>query len=259
MLLGAKTDKLVITFLLLAALCTTARAATVFMLHHSTGRNLIAEGNMRALVEHDFWDHDYNYIGLMGPDGNLTGESFNIPGDNTYPDGLYQLWTSPYYPDVRASILSYDVILFKSCYPAADITSDAMLDQYKTWYSGIVIELNQNYSKSFILLGFPPRHRLATNSANAARARAFTDWLPSLAGGNVHYFNLFDAFANDANVLRYEYERAHNDGDSHPNAYANGIVGPDLADFINDVAAADDVGVQDARYDAWGGVKKMFR
>ena len=87
-----------------------------------------------------------------------------------------------------------------------------------------------------------PLHRLATNAAEAARARAFATWLSSptyLSGHpNVVCFNLFDllAKANDgtatANMLRYEYEGSHSSSDSHPNLLANQTVGPIFATFL---------------------------
>lgn len=48
------------------------RYTNIIFLHHSTGRNLILEGNVRSLLTergYQFWDHDYNHIGLTMPDG----------------------------------------------------------------------------------------------------------------------------------------------------------------------------------------------
>lgn len=88
----------------------------------------------------------------------------------------------------------------------------------------------------------PPLHRLATDAATAARARAFANWLKSadyLAGRpNVFCYDLFDMLARaddgsaTANMLRYEYEGCHTCTDSHPNEAADQAVGPDFAAFL---------------------------
>ncbi len=115
--------------------------ASIFFLHHSTGRYLINEGDVRGLLAehnerngtaHEFWDHDYNRFGLRDPRGDEAG-SYKIPDDNTDPDGLHKLWTTS--NRARDKILaSHDVIAFKSCYPASDVASDQQLETRKRWY-----------------------------------------------------------------------------------------------------------------------------
>lgn len=68
----------------------------VIFLHHSTGRNLIEQGGVRETFEaagYDFWDHDYNDQGLTRLDGVPLGYSYNIPNDNTDPDGLARVFS----------------------------------------------------------------------------------------------------------------------------------------------------------------------
>ena len=70
-------------------------------MHHSTGRFLIQEGVRDALTElgYTFWDHDYNDTGLIDFAGDATHANWNVPDDNTNPDGWYgifsQLVTDP--------------------------------------------------------------------------------------------------------------------------------------------------------------------
>jgi hypothetical protein len=224
----------------------------LFFLHHSTGRNLIVEGDVRdhiAAIDpaFDFWDHDYNSIGITDPDGHATGDDYGIPNDNTDPDGLHLLWTTA--NPARLEILqNHEVIAFKSCYPASDITSDAMLQQYRTWYLEIRDVLDDYPEHRFLIMGFPPRHRLATTASQAARARAFNEWLGSgefLDGHpNLVFFDFFDRLANPddgsatANMLRYEYERSHSSTDSHPNPAANAAVGPHFATALTEAAGS---------------------
>ncbi|MBA4377379.1 MAG: hypothetical protein C0395_01760 [Gemmatimonas sp.] len=265
--------------ILLSILLTTAIAApvaaldNVLFLHHSTGRNLIDEGGMRGTIAQlnqsrgvpvQFWDHDYNAIGLRNPSGAFTGESYDVPGDNTDPDGLYTLWTTS--NGARASILeNHQVIAFKSCYPASDVGSDAELQQYKTWYLAMRDVFDGHPDKIFVVISQPPRHRLITDRDDAARARAFATWLGSAEylGGhdNLRCFDLFDRLAvpdngtATANMLRWEYERSHTDDDSHPNALANLTIGPDLAAFLIEVAGS----VTPNSVSSWSEVKAAWR
>jgi len=72
----------------------------VLFIHHSTGHNLIEQGNVRERFTeagYAFWDHDYNPTGLTRPDGTRAGYRYNIPRDNTDPDGLAQLFSQRAY------------------------------------------------------------------------------------------------------------------------------------------------------------------
>ncbi|MEP0814928.1 MAG: PKD domain-containing protein [bacterium] len=226
----------------------------LFFLHHSTGSGFVFEGNMRGRIaeynaEHGtsytFCDHGYNGE-YFDENGDWQDISYEIPGDNTDPDGLHYLWTSQNADAVfsRNMILdNHEVIAFKSCFPAAGIESEAQLEQYKTWYLEMRDFFDTRRDKLFIVMGFPPLHRLSTDSAQAARARAFANWLSSgeylgSAHPNLLCFNVFDQLAEPdgpsptANMLRSEYEISPTDGDSHPNTWANQNVGAALANFM---------------------------
>jgi hypothetical protein len=235
----------------------------LFFLHHSTGRALLEEGNARAYLStvNDakgsnlvLWDHDYNYIGLADIEGDLQGYDYSIPNDDTDPIGLHELWTTT--NSARDSLLSrYDVIAFKSCYPACDITSEAMLDQYKQWYLEMRDFFDSRPDKIFIVMSPPPRHRLATNVENADRARQFANWLISSEYLDGHlnmvgfdFYNLLahpDDGSATRNMLRYDYERSHYTSDSHPNALANEINAPIFIDVL--VEAAEPAATSDVR------------
>ncbi len=239
----------------------------LFFLHHSTGDGLIGQdtvpgGIMRSVItdyntahatSFAFWDHCYNDPGLRNPDGTYPDPpvSYNIPNDNTDPEGLWYLWTSSETDAVtaRSAILdNHQVIAFKSCFPASAIGDAATLEQYKTWYLQMRNFFDTRTDRLFVVMSTPPLHRLATNETEAWNARMFANWLSSaeyLPGHpNVVCFNLFDylAKADDgsatANMLRYEYEGSHSDSDSHPNTLANETVGPIFAQFLIDAALA---------------------
>jgi len=226
----------------------------LFFLHHSTGDGLVTEGGMRDAVREFnashgtafvFWDHGYNGDGLRNPAGEQTGANYAIPNDNTDPEGLWYLFTSPAADaaGARGAILaSHQVVAFKSCFPASEIGDDGMLQQYRSWYLEMRAFFVLHPEKLFVVMSPPPQHRRATSPESAARARRFAAWLKSgeyLDGcPNVACFDLFDRLAGKDDFLKYEYELDHGSDDSHPNRKANETVGPELARFMMEAALA---------------------
>ncbi len=233
-----------------------ADLTNLFFLHHSTGNGFIEAGDMRGWLStynaangksYALWDHGYNYEGLRNAVGTWTGTGYNIPDDNTDPDGLHNLWTTN--NGARATIMTnHQVIAFKSCFPASAIGNAAELEQYKQYYRAMRTYFDAHPERLFVVMSTPPLHRLSTNVTEADNARAFANWLKSAAylsgHANIVCFDLFDMLArsDDAsatrNMLRYDYEQSHGSGDSHPNALANQTVGPAFAQFLVTSAAA---------------------
>ena len=219
--------------------------ADVIFLHHSTGRNLIAQGGVRERLTaagFRFWDHDYNAIGLTRPDGTRAGYSYNVPNDNTDPNGLAVIFAQREYDlplNTLSGLLQHNVIVFKSCFPVNNISSEEQLERYKAYYRGMRDVMDRHPEKIFIVVTPPPLNPAATDAETAARARAFADWLTSdefLAGHvNLFTFDFFDLLAEgdatdpDFNTLRAAYRTGD---DSHPNRTANETIGPLFADFI---------------------------
>ncbi len=217
----------------------------VIFLHHSVGENLIAQGQVRekfSAAGYQFWDQDYNWKGVHDPNGNATGYSYNVPGDNTDPDGLLGIFSQPLFDlplNTLSGLMQHEVIAFKSCFPASAIVSDAQLAEHKAWYLKIRDFMDQHPEKMFIVVTQPPLNPVETNPQAATRARAFADWLKSdefLQGHpNIATFDLFDLLAEsdpqaaDTNMLRQAYRQG---ADSHPTQTANEIIGPQFAEFI---------------------------
>lgn len=217
----------------------------IIFLHHSTGRNLIEQGHVReqfTKAGYTFWDHGYNFQGLTDPYGDQTGYSYNIPFDNTNPDGLARIFAQPSYEvplNTFSSLLQHEVIAFKSCFPVSHITSSEQLDEYKFYYLNLRNVMDRHQEKMFIVVTPPPLNPTATNAEAAARARIFAEWLKSEEYLDGHYnvftFDLFgylaedDTTSPDYNMLRLEYRE---DSDSHPNRLANENIGPLFVDFI---------------------------
>jgi hypothetical protein len=213
----------------------------IIFLHHSTGANLIEQGDVRQRLTnlgYEFYDHGYNADGLVLADGTPAGRDFDVPDDNTDPDGFAGIFAQPLHdpPDNTFShLMQYDVIAFKSCFPASNIQSDEQLADYESYYLSIRSRMDQYPNKIFIVITPPPEIPADTDPQAAARARAFSNWLASneyVSGHpNVFTFNFFDLLADPStNMLRADYRSG---GDAHPNALANQTIGPLFADFID--------------------------
>lgn len=217
----------------------------IIFLHHSTGRNLIEQGNMRQLFTqagYNFWDQDYNDVGMRNPDGQNTGFLYWLNSDNTDPWGLEELFSQPVYNlplNTLSGLLQHEVIVLKSCFPNSHITSEEHFEGIRSHYMAIRRTINQHPDKLFILLTSPPLNPAETNAEAAARARRMNDWLLSddFRGGtaNLAVFDFFGLLAvNDPasaenNMLRPEYRQG---SDSHPNQPANAAIGPLLVQFV---------------------------
>jgi hypothetical protein len=249
------SDLLSVNFLDAVWLCVTGAAAapgggpvvgpsaggefrSIMFLHHSCGANLIEQGNVRQLLTnlgYEFYDHGYNDDGLVLADGTWTGTNFDVPDDNTDPDGLANIFAQPLDdpPDNTFShLMEYDVIAF----PTSNIQSDEQLADYKSYYLSIRDRMDEYPNKIFIVVTPPPEIPNDTDSAAASRARAWASWLGSneyLSGHpNVFTFDFFNLLADPSdNMLRAEYRT--DEWDAHPNELANQTIGPLFADFID--------------------------
>lgn len=226
---------------LLAANFATLGATRIIFLHHSCGENLINEGGVReglTVLGYEFYDHGYNDDGLRLADGSYSGDNFDVPNDNTDPDGLAEIFAQPLHdpPDNTFSyLMQYDVIAFKSCFPTSNIGDDDQLNEYKSYYLSIRDRVDQYPDKIFIVVTQPPQVPAESNPQEGARARALADWLSSdefLTGHpNLFTFDFFGHLAGSDNFLRAEYRV--DDYDAHPNEQANRAIGPLFVNFID--------------------------
>jgi hypothetical protein len=218
-----------------------AQGTRIIFLHHSCGANLIAEGGVReglTALGYEFYDHGYNDEGLVLADGTWTGTNFDVPGDNTDPDGYAGIFSQPLHdpPDNTFShLMQYDVIAFKSCFPVSNIESEAQLQEYRSHYLSIRDRMDQYPDKIFVIVTQPPEVPANSSPDAAARARSFTNWLQSdeyLAGHpHIFVFDFFGLLAGGDNFLRPEYRM--DEYDAHPNELANRTMGPLFVDFLD--------------------------
>jgi len=241
---------ILLALLLAAGRPALAQPIRIMFLHHSCGQNLIEQGGVREALTalgYEFYDHGYNEEGLRLADGSYTGTHFDVPGDNTDPDGFAAIFAQPLHdpPDNTFShLMQYDVIAFKSCFPTSNIWDDYQLNEYKAYYLAIRDRMDQYPDKIFIPVTMPPELPNDSDLEAAARARTFTVWLQSdeyLAGHpNVFVFDFFGLLAGSDNFLRPEYRV--DEYDAHPNELANRTIGPLFVAFIDQAVRSYDTG-----------------
>jgi len=224
-----------------SVLAQDERPICIIFLHHSCGHNLIDGGNVReglSNLGYEFFDHGYNGDGLRLADGSFSGESFNVPDDNTDPDGLAVIFSQPLHdpPDNTFShLMAYDVIAFKSCFPVSNIADDEQLAAYQSYYLSIRDKTDLYPQKLFVIVTQPPQVPNNTTADEARRARQFTEWLGSdvyLEGHpNLVTFDFFDLLAGEDNTLQPAHRA--DEWDAHPNDLANQEIGPIFVEFLN--------------------------
>ncbi len=230
----------------------------ILFIHHSTGGNLIREGNVRDEIRKidakiEFWDHNYNLSPILGgvlsklthlrgltdDKGQITGTDYKISLSNNSPREYAEIFSREPSDITLASILSYDVIAFKNCYPTTRIVSEEQLQQDIEYYKAIRESLKKYPNKKFVLLTPPPARKSTTNVDNAKRATQLVDWLKSdefLDGKkNIYVFDFFGLLSDENGFLKPEYERFAF-WDSHPNRVANQTVAPIFAKYLVDLS-----------------------
>ncbi|MBN2764176.1 MAG: hypothetical protein JXR41_13875 [Bacteroidales bacterium] len=223
----------------------TGEKTNIIFLHHSVGNHLIENGSVRELLGeqgYDFWDHNYNWIGLRDPQGNFRDYSYNVPGDNTDTIGFRDIFAQKLYDlpvNTLSGLFQHEVIILKSCFPNSNVDSKANLQERKKMYLQIRDVMAAHQDKLFIILTSPPLNPAETDLRTAARARQVSDWLVSeefLSGlSNVFVFDYYsllaedDSDAVDFNMLREEYREGT---DSHPIKNADEEIAPFFVEFI---------------------------
>ena len=232
---------------------------------HSTGTDLFSQGKVSD------WMKNYNAINNT----NFQIYTRTYPENpwpwSNYPHDYWKLWVdnscNSNDPDIEclASLSSkYDMVIFKHCYPGADVeanlgnpdikSSRKSLENYKLQYRALRILMDGMPDKKFMVWTLVPRHRLATYASTASRANEFVNWVKTQwltedgkPHPNIYIFDFF-SFAAEMNknpsngvqyCLKYDYEYSHSSGDSHPNVLANQTIGPLFAQAVVKALSAD--------------------
>jgi len=216
-------------------------------IHHSCGNNWLSNSLHDALLAKDYVDerNDIYYGTTMSPDAGRPSSLGGTPGDSTNMNH-WIFWFNDYLDGVEshASADGFNkIIMFKSCYPISDITSDGTEPgdpfsssqttvNYKAvyrhpdgpgntytdasyTYKPLEDIFAENPDVLFIPVTAPPLHYTATNDANAHRAREFNNWLKNdwLASYNAAHSGLNNVAVFDwFDVLAYP-----DDHGDHPN------------------------------------------
>jgi len=230
----------------------------LLFIHHSTGGNLIHQGQLREILyaktnELQFWDHGYNlnkyllisilniignkltfHTGLSDANGKLTGKDFNIQLSNNNPGDFAKIFGENPKKDITLSkILEFDIIAFKNCFPATKIDTDEKLESYKNYYLGMGVYFSQYPEKVFIAFTPPPLRKEVSKPEYAKRAQVFAKWLTTEweKPSNTYVFDFFSLLADDCGFLKQDY-CSFLPIDSHPNKKANEEIAPVFVDFL---------------------------
>jgi hypothetical protein len=246
--------------LILLMATSTGYSQKVIFLHHSTGNNVFKEGNVVS------WIDSYNKAN--GKALKVTERSFpNEPWDwSNYPFDYWKLWingscnsANPNIECLQTLVANYNMVILKHCFPGADIKPNSgrpdvtsnvkTIDNYKEQYRALRSLFDSYPGTKFMVWTLAPLHRMATSPETARLANEFVQWVKNewlkednKPHPNIYIYDFFGLVAemneNPANgvryCLKYDFERSHTDGDSHPNLAANQYAGPLFGKAIAD-------------------------
>ncbi len=257
---------LAIVFFSSAIVFADAGNQRIILLRHSTGGNLFEQGGVKS------WFDDYNQKNGTTYDISMRAYPDTPYQWRNYPYDYWNLWLNPNGParagnsgvdTLESLVKNYDMIIFKHCFPGADIVADSgsasvsssikSLQNYKLQYRALREKFDSMPNTIFMVWTLAPRHRLYTNSANASRAKMFVEWVKNewltedgKPHPNIFIFDFWSHVAENSNnpangrvnTLRHEYERSHSSDDSHVNTQGNRVVGPLFAQRVVDAIEA---------------------
>ncbi len=252
-------------------------------LHQSTGSLLFKEGKVAS------WIDSYNQSN--GTSIEVSERLFPYdPWTYNYPFDYWKLWvggscnsSDPDIECLNTLVATYDMVIMKHCSPAShiqedtgtpDVTSDAKrLENYKEQYRALRSLFDSYPNTKFMVWTLAPLHRLSTSPTKAARANQFVQWVKNewLTEDGKYHPNIiiFDFYSLAAELdenpvngvrycLKYEYEKSHTDGESHPNTLANETIAPVFAQLIvNTIGAIQQVNVTGITINSAGGANTI--
>jgi hypothetical protein len=220
--------------------------ASVIFLHHSTG-GVIWNGGVAAAIDDYNTEHDKSY--------DVTEEAYpNSPYPwANYPYDYWHLWVegggqaaAEGIPTLESYAGSYDVVVFKHCYPVSDLGADTgspdvsssvkTIENYQLQYAALKERLHQFPGTSFILWTGAALVESASSLEEGQRARQFFTWVKQEwdeAGDNIFIWDFYELETEGSYFLLDQYSA--NAGDSHPNTAFAQTVAPFFAGRIIDV------------------------
>lgn len=229
----------------------------VLFIHHSTGGSLIFFGQLRKLLKEkapniELWDHGYNLYspkilapvfgpissktGLSDQNGKMIGKDFDINISNSSPKEYAEIFSRNPNNYTLRNILSFDIVIFKNCYPTTRIENKEKLEIYEKYYFKIMKSISI-YKNKFIVFTPPPLRREMTKYEWANNARELSTFINHEVKkyNNIYSFDFFnllsDSQGKNVNMLKRQYCNIL-PFDSHPNIRANREVGVKFVDFL---------------------------
>ncbi len=217
-------------------------------LHHSTGEN-VWNGGVPGFFTAYNTAHGTNYqiTSITYPD---TGGGY--PWAN-YPYDYWNLWVNHTggsrdlgelnLDDLAAS---YDIIMFKHCFPVSDIEPDSAatpavssdvktIANYQLQYAALKTRMKQFPGRKFILWTGAALTSSNTTTENAQRAQTFFTWVRNTwdeAGDNIFIWDFYFLETGGALFMKDAYSST---GDPHPNPAFAATVAPYISQRIIDV------------------------
>jgi len=222
-------------------------SAKVVFLHHSTG-GVIWNGGVSTRISQYNASHNTSY--------SVTATDFpkaSPYGWNNYPYDYWNIWVNhagnvAYLQEPTLEMLTqtYDVIVFKHCYPVSSIGADSgaasvsssakTLQNYKLQYDALKAKMHEFPDKRFIIWTGAALVQGATNADQATRAKQFADWVRTEwdePGDNIFVWDFFNLETGGGIYLLPA--NAASASDSHPNSAFAAAAAPQFAQRIIDV------------------------
>lgn len=203
--------------------------AKIIFLHHSTGQ-VIWDGGVKE------WLDNYNIENAT----NFQIEERVFPkespyGWNNYPFDYYNIWVKngsgteyKTEPTLNTLSKSYNVIVFKHCFPVSEIEVDGTPDinsdvktiaNYKLQYNALKTKMHEFKDTKFIVWTGAVETSSVLLDGPANRTKTFFDWVKNEwdeKGDNIFIFDFYNLETDGELYLKNEY--AVSTTDSHPNA-----------------------------------------
>jgi len=240
---------------------TVNSKVNIIFLHHSTGKNIWRGGTSR-LVNKIFkrgdvqkWFSGFNKSHRT----NYQIEEMYFPnneggyGWKNYPYDYYNIWiknegdkTFMNEPTLELLTKEYTVIIWKHCFPVADIMPDTghgdvnseekRIENYKLQYNLLKEKMKSFPKITFIIWTGAALTKARTTPEKAQRAKDFFNWVKEQwdePGDNVFLWDFYGLETENGLYLKDEY--AANPTDPHPNKAFASKVAPFMCQRIVDV------------------------
>ncbi len=231
----------------------------VIFLHHSTGGEvwlgstnhylykLTRKGDVEKYISKYNKNHSTNY--------EITSEYFPKEepyGWENYPFDYYNIWVknagnTTYMEEPTLELLTqtYDVIIFKHCYPVGNILEDTgipdidsnqkRVENYKLQYNALKEKMHEFPDNKFIVWTPAAMVKMRTSEEQAIRTREFYNWVLNEwdeKGDNIYIWDFYKLETEGGLYLKEE--NAVSPDNSHPGKDFSGRAAPLFAQLIID-------------------------